>query len=90
MQTLVCILDSFNNFLELLTNELHYALSPCKMVHHKIKVVPKVASPSKAPYRLNQKELKKLKRQVNDLFSKGAYGYSAKPITLWGVCLVCG
>jgi hypothetical protein len=68
MQTPVCILDSFNKFLELLTNELRYALSPCRMVHHKIKVVPRAALPSKAPYRLNQKELEKLKRQVNDFF----------------------
>jgi hypothetical protein len=69
MQTHVCILDSFHKFSKLLTNEFPDVLSPCKKVHHKIKVVPIVTPPSKAPYRLNLKELKEFKRQVNDPLS---------------------
>jgi hypothetical protein len=69
MQTLVFIFDSFNRFSELLINELPDALSPCRKVHHKIKVAHKVPLPSKASYKLKQKELEKLKRQVKNLFN---------------------
>jgi hypothetical protein len=69
MQPPIYILDSFNKFLKLLTNELPNALSPYRKVHHKIELVPRVALPSKAPYRLNQNELEELKKQVNDLLS---------------------
>jgi hypothetical protein len=60
-------------------NEFLDALSPCKKVHHKIKVVPRATPPSKAPYRLNQKELEELKRQVNNLFSHGYIRQSKSP-----------
>jgi hypothetical protein len=56
------ILDSLNKFLEVLTNELPDFFPPCKEVDHKIKIVLDLAPPSKAPYRLNQKELEKLKK----------------------------
>ncbi len=39
-QPLICILDSFNKFLEVLTNKLLDALSPCRKVDHKIEVAP--------------------------------------------------
>jgi hypothetical protein len=48
--------------LEVRTNEFINALPPYRKVDHKIKMVFKVAMPSKAPYRLNQKELEELKR----------------------------
>jgi hypothetical protein len=51
-----CILDSFNKFLEVLTNELPDALPPCREVDHKIEVVLSLALPFKAFYRLNKKE----------------------------------
>jgi hypothetical protein len=35
----ICILDSLNKFLEVLTNEFSIALPPCKKVDHKIEVV---------------------------------------------------
>jgi hypothetical protein len=50
-------------------NELPNALPPCRKVDHKIEVVPSIALPSKAPYRLNQKELEELKKKLNDLFN---------------------
>jgi hypothetical protein len=49
-----CILDSLNNFLEVLTDD---ALPPCKEVDHEIKMVSGTTMPSKEPFRLNQKEL---------------------------------
>jgi hypothetical protein len=52
-----CILDSFNKFLEVLIDELPNALLPCREVEHKIKMVFGATLPSKAPYRLKQKEL---------------------------------
>jgi hypothetical protein len=54
-------LDSLNKFLKVLIDELPNALQPYKRVIHKIELVFGLASPSKAPYRLNQKELEDLK-----------------------------
>jgi hypothetical protein len=54
------ILDSFNKFSKVLINELLDALPPYREVDHKIKMVLGLASSSKAPYRLNQKELEEL------------------------------
>ncbi len=54
------ILDSLNKFSKVLTNELSNALPPCKKIDHKIKVVPGSVLPSKALYKLNQKELEEL------------------------------
>jgi hypothetical protein len=48
--------------LEVLINELPDALPPYKEIDYKIEVVFRSALPSKAPYRLNQKELEKLKK----------------------------
>jgi Txe/YoeB family toxin of Txe-Axe toxin-antitoxin module len=69
-QPLVCILDSLNKILEVLTNELPNALPRYKKVDHKIEMVLGSSMLLKAPYRLNQKELEKLKKQINDLFSQ--------------------
>jgi hypothetical protein len=55
-------LDSFNKFLEVLTNEFPNVLPLYKKAYHKIKVVPKVVLSSKAFYRLNEKELEDLKK----------------------------
>jgi hypothetical protein len=54
------ILDSLNKFLKVLINELPDAFPPYKNVDHKIEMVLGLASSSKAPYRLNQKELEEL------------------------------
>jgi hypothetical protein len=56
-----CIFDSLNKFLEVLTHEIPNSLPPCKMVDL-IGMVPSLTMLSKAPYRLNQKELKELKK----------------------------
>jgi hypothetical protein len=52
---------------DVLTNELSQELPPKREVDHKIEVIPGSEPPSKAPYRLNQKELFELKKQLNDL-----------------------
>ncbi len=56
-QPLVCILDSFNKISKVLTDEFPDAFPPYRKVDHKIEVVPRLAPLSKAPYKLNQKEL---------------------------------
>ncbi len=48
------ILDSFNKFSNVLTNELPYFLPPYRNVDHKIKLVFNLAPMSKTPHRLNQ------------------------------------
>jgi hypothetical protein len=57
-----CILDSFNKFSEVLINEPLHAFPPYRKVDHMIEVVPRLALLFKAPYRLNQKELKEFKK----------------------------
>ena len=56
---------------DVLTNELPMELPPRREVDHKIEVLPGAEPPSKAPYRLNQKELMELKKQLNDLLERG-------------------
>ena len=56
---------------DVLTNELPQVLPPKREVDHKIEVTPGSEPPSKAPYGLNQKELLELKKQLNDLLSRG-------------------
>jgi hypothetical protein len=43
---------------------------PCKNIDHKIEVVFGLVPLFKALYGLNQKELKELKSQINDLFNR--------------------
>jgi hypothetical protein len=46
-------------------------LSPKRRVDHVIKVMPEVAPPPKAPYRMNHEELKELKVQLEEFLAKG-------------------
>lgn len=71
-----------------LLDNLPKSLFPCRNIHHKIEVVFGLAPLSKTFYRLNQKELKKLKRQINDLFN---WGYiKTKQVALCGTYCVYG
>lgn len=64
---------------DVLTNELPKKLPPRREVDHKIEVIPGAEPPSKAPYRLNQKELMELKKQLNDLLERGYVRPSKSP-----------
>ncbi len=66
-----CISKVINKILDILTNDLPTILPPNKDVDHKIEVHPRSTPPTKTPYRLNHKELEKLKRQINDLMERG-------------------
>jgi hypothetical protein len=65
------IRDVLRRYKDVLTNELSQELPPTREINHKIEVIPGSEPPSKAPYRLNQKELLELKKQLNDLLSRG-------------------
>jgi hypothetical protein len=52
---------------------------PCRNIYHKIEVVFGLAPSSKAFYRLNQKELKELKTQINDLLNWGYIKQNKSP-----------
>jgi hypothetical protein len=55
--------------LKVLTNEFPDALPLYRKVDHKIKVMPRLAPPSKAPYRLNQKEPERIQKIINGFFN---------------------
>jgi len=51
--------------------ELPEDLPSRRRVDHVIKVMSRVATPTKAPYRMSHEELKELKVQFEELFTKG-------------------
>jgi hypothetical protein len=73
------ICDVLGRSKDVLTNELPKELPPTREVDHKIEMVPGSEPPSKAPYRLNQKQLLELKKQFNDLLSRGSIRPSKLP-----------
>ncbi len=48
-------------------------LLPRRRIDHIIEVMPGMAPPAKAPYRMNHEELKKLKVQLEELLTKGYF-----------------
>jgi hypothetical protein len=79
-------LDSFNKFSKVLTYELPNALPTCGEGDHKIKVVHGLNLPFKAPYSLNQKELKEFKKNLNTSLVEV---YLAKQVASWVTSFVC-
>jgi hypothetical protein len=59
--------------------ELPEDLPSRKRVDHAIKVMPGVAPPAKAPYQMSHEELKELKVQLEELFTKGYIKPSKSP-----------
>ena len=59
--------------------DLPNELSLRREMDHKIKVKPGIEPPSKAPYRLRQKELEELKSQLDELLMKGYIRQSKSP-----------
>ena len=74
-----CIREVIQGFGDVLTEELPDELPPRREVDHKIELVPGAAPPSKAPYRMNQRELVELKKQLNELLAKGYIRQSKSP-----------
>jgi len=66
-------------FLDVKPEELLEDLPPRRRIDHVIKMVPKVAPPAKAPYRMSHEELKELKVQLEELLTKGYIKPSKSP-----------
>jgi hypothetical protein len=62
-------LESLNKFSKVLIDEFLYALPPYREVDQTIEVVSRSTPLSKAPYRLNQKELEELLKKLNNLLT---------------------
>jgi hypothetical protein len=65
-----CIKQVLEEFLDVMPDELPEDLPPKRRVDHAIEVMPEMAPPAKAPYRMNHEELKELKVQLEELLTK--------------------
>jgi hypothetical protein len=68
-----------DEFPDVMPEELHEELPPRRQVDHAIEVMPGVAPPAKAPYRMSHEELKELKVQLEELLAKGYIKPSKSP-----------
>ncbi len=66
-----CIKWVLDEFPDVMPEKLPEDLPPRKRVDHAIEVMPEMAPPAKAPYRMSHEELKKLKVQLEELLTKG-------------------
>ncbi len=74
-----CIKQVLEEFPDVMPNELPQDLPPRRRVDHAIEVMPEVALPTKAPYRMSHEELKELKVQLKELLTKGYIKPSKSP-----------
>jgi hypothetical protein len=74
-----CIKQILDEFLDVMPEELLEDLPPRKQVDHAIEVMPGVAPPAKASYRMSHEQLKELKVQLKELFTKGYIKLSKSP-----------
>ncbi len=66
-----CIKRVLDEFPDVMPEDLPEDLPPRRRVDHVIEVMPGVAPPAKAPYRMSHEELKELKVQLEELLTKG-------------------
>ena len=66
-----CVKDLLKKYQDVMPDDLPNELPPRREVDHKIEVKPGTEPPSKAPYRLSQRELEELKSQLDELLAKG-------------------
>jgi hypothetical protein len=74
-----CVKRMLNEFSNVMPKELLNELPSKKQVDHAIEMMLKVAHPAKAPYQMNHEELKELKVQLEELFTKGYIKLSKSP-----------
>ncbi len=74
-----CIKQILEKFLDVMPEKLPENLPPRRRVDHVIEVMPGVAPPAKAPYRMSHEELKELKVQLEELLAKGYIKPSKSP-----------
>ena len=82
-----CVEDVLKRYQDVMPEDLPNELPPRREVDHKIEVKSGIEPPSKAPYRLSQKELEELKSQLDELLAKGYIRQSKSPygvhVCLW-------
>ncbi len=66
-----CIKRVLNEFLDVMPKELPENVPSRRRVDHAIEVMPEVAPPAKAPYRMSHEELNELRVQLKELIAKG-------------------
>ncbi len=74
-----CIKQVLKEFPDVMPEELPDELPPRRQVDHAIEVMPGVALPAKAPYRMNHEELREFKVQFEELLAKGYIKPSKSP-----------
>ena len=74
-----CVEDVLKRYQDVVPEDLPNKLPPRQEVDHKIEVKPGTEPPSKALYRLSQKELEELKSQLDELLAKGYIRQSKSP-----------
>ncbi len=65
-----CIKQVLEEFPDVMPEDLPEDLPPRRQVDHAIEMMPGVAPPAKAPYRMSHEELKELKVQLEELLTK--------------------
>jgi hypothetical protein len=66
-----CIRRVLEEFPDVMPEDLPEDLPTRRRVDHAIEVMPEMAPPAKAPYRMSHEELKELKVQLEELLAKG-------------------
>jgi hypothetical protein len=74
-----CIMRVLEEFPDVMPEDLPEDLPSRRRVDHAIEVMPRVAPPAKAPYRMSHEELKELKVQFEELLVKGYIKPSKSP-----------
>ena len=74
-----CVEDVLKRYQDVMSEDLSNELRPRWEVDHKIEVKPGTELPSKAPYRLSQKELEESKSQLDELLAKRNIRQSKSP-----------
>jgi hypothetical protein len=77
--SLECIRRVLEEFPDVMPEDLPEDLPPRRRVDHAIEVMPGVAPPAKAPYRMSHEELKEFKVQLEELLTKGYIKPSKSP-----------
>ncbi len=74
-----CIKQVLKKFPNVMPEELPDEFPPRRQIDHAIEVMPRVAPPAKALYRMNHEELRELKVQFEELLAKGYIKPSKSP-----------